>query len=57
MKELAKLLSTVSWIIAWAAGAVIAKGFWSTFFAATTGGFWSLYLVVERVMQFYGMAP
>lgn len=48
-------LFSLVWLILWAAGAVIAKGFWSTFFAICTGGLWSLYLVVERVMQFYGL--
>jgi hypothetical protein len=31
----------------WMAGIVIAKGFWSTLAAITTGGLYSLYLVNE----------
>lgn len=43
------------WVVMWTAGVVIAKGFWSTAFAITTGGFWSLYLITERVLLHYGI--
>jgi len=51
MKHVVKLI----WIIIWIAGIVIAKGFWSTTFAIITGGLWSLYLVLEKIMQCYGL--
>lgn len=37
-------------IVAWVAGVVLAKGFWSTFFAFFIP-FWAWYLVIERLMQ------
>ena len=46
-------MSTVIWSLLWFAGIIIAKGFWSTFFAVCTFGLWSLYLVVERVISVY----
>lgn len=42
------------WLTIWMAGIVLAKGFWSTFFAVITSGLWSFYLVVERVLQATG---
>jgi hypothetical protein len=42
------------WVIIWIAGAVIAKGFWSTIFAIFTFGFYSFYLVIERCFQYLG---
>ncbi len=51
MKSIARLL----WFIMWVGGAVIAKGFWSTFFVVVTLGWWSFYLVVERVMLAYSL--
>lgn len=36
--------------VAWMAGIVIAKGFWSTFFAIFMP-LWSYYLVVERLIE------
>jgi hypothetical protein len=50
MKEFVKLSVWVIWI----AGMVLAKGFWSTFFAVVTCGFWSAYLVEEKLMQMAG---
>lgn len=51
MQHLTHLIGATMWLIQWAAGAVLAQGFWSTLAAVCTGGFWSLYLVVERLMQ------
>jgi len=50
MKYLAQLIFAVIWI----SGMVLAKGFWSTFFAVITSGLWSMYLVSEKIMQMYG---
>ena len=48
------MLATVviyAWMLVWVAGIVIAKGFWSTFFAITTSGVWSAYLVMEQILK------
>jgi uncharacterized membrane protein len=37
-------------MFAWIAGIVLAKGFWSTFFAIVVP-LWSYYLVVERIVE------
>ena len=50
MKE---LLGFVFFCI-WIAGIVIAKGFWSTFFAVLVP-FWSYYLVIERIIIYFGV--
>ena len=50
MKELVQLILVVLWI----AGIVIAKGFWSTFFAIFVP-IWSWYLVIEKAMVTYGI--
>jgi len=42
------------WVVIWVSGMVIAKGFWSTLFAFMTGGLWSLYLVIEKIIQTFG---
>ena len=55
MQHLTNLIGAILWAIQWAAGAVLAKGFWSTLAAVLTGGFWSLYLVIERLMQMAGV--
>ena len=39
----------------WIAGCVLAKGFWSTFFAVCTGGLWSAYLVFEKMLLIWGV--
>ena len=39
-------------LVAWIAGIVIAKGFWSTFFAVIFP-LWGYYLVVERLVERY----
>lgn len=39
-------------LVAWIAGVVIAKGFWSTFFAVIFP-LWGYYLVVERLVERY----
>jgi hypothetical protein len=49
-----KEISAWAFCILWMAGFVIAKGFWSTFFCIIP--FWSIYLVVEKVMIYYGVA-
>lgn len=41
-----KAIATVVWLM----GIVIAKGFWSTFFAVIFP-FWSGYLVAERLVE------
>jgi len=46
MKHLVRL----SLLVAWIAGVVIAKGFWSTFFAVIVP-FWAYYLVIERLIE------
>jgi len=51
MKSIAELV----WIFTWIAGIVISKGFWSTFFAVVTMGFYSAYLVIETLLKFYGV--
>lgn len=38
----------------WISGVVIAKGFWSTFFAIFFAP-WSWYLVAERLLTVYGI--
>ena len=37
-------------LVAWLAGIVLAKGFWSTFFAVIFP-LWAYYLVVERLIE------
>lgn len=39
-------------VLFWIAGVVIAKGFWSTFFALCIS-FWSYYLVLELLITRY----
>ena len=48
MSKLANLILLFVWI----AGIVLAKGFWSTFFAIIIP-FWSYYLVIERIVEHY----
>lgn len=48
MKAIIGLIFSLMWI----AGIVIAKGFWSTFFAIFVP-FWAYYLVVEQVVIKY----
>lgn len=55
MQHLTNLIGAILWSIQWAAGCVLAKGFWSTLAAVCSGGIWSLYLVVERGMHAYGI--
>lgn len=40
----------ITYFLGWMAGIALAKGFWSTFFAIITGGFYSWYLIVERFL-------
>lgn len=46
------LFATLFWVV-WVAGAVIAKGFWSTFCAMFLFP-WSWYLVIEKIMLAQG---
>jgi len=48
MKYLINFLAVIYWI----AGIVIAKGFWSTFFAIIFP-LWAYYLLLERLIQQY----
>lgn len=50
MKYFAQMIGVVVWV----AGMVIAKGFWSTLFAVMMP-VWSYYLVIEKLMTFYGV--
>lgn len=43
-------------LVGWVAGLVIAKGFWSTFFAFFFAP-WGYYLVVEKLLIFYSIIP
>lgn len=52
MKRAIELFVAILWILIWIKGIVIAKGFWSTFFAVSTGGLWSLYLILEKILIF-----
>lgn len=47
----------IAWLVMWTAGMVLAHGFWSTFAAVSTGGLWSLYLVVELGLRLMGVTP
>lgn len=40
-------------IFTWIAGIVLAKGFWSTFFACIFP-FWAYYLTIEKLLQVNG---
>lgn len=46
MESLIKLVLLIAWI----AGVVLAKGFWSTFFAVIIP-FWAYYLVIEMLVE------
>lgn len=48
--ESASIALTFFWLSIWFIGIVLAKGVVSTFFAITTGGLWSYYLVIEAIM-------
>jgi len=54
MGEITKGVAGIAAILCWIAGMVIAKGFWSTFFAVIPLYAW--YLVVEKVMIAQGWA-
>jgi len=49
MKDIIALTVMLIWI----AGFVIAKDFWSTFFCIIP--FWSFYLVIEKLMIYFGL--
>lgn len=48
MKHLVRLICLVAWITGW----VIAKGFWSTFFAVIFPP-WGWYLIIDMVLRYY----
>jgi hypothetical protein len=48
VRTLVSFLAAIIWIT----GVVIAKGFWSTFFAIVVPA-WSWYLVAERIVERY----
>jgi hypothetical protein len=48
-----KTIFNAVFLLVWLAGAVLAKGFWSSLFAIFIP-FWALYLVVERLMMVWG---
>lgn len=50
MKQIIQLIGVIIWV----AGIVIAKGFWSTFFALFIP-LWAWYLVIERLLITYGI--
>ena len=50
MRSVAQLIAVLFWI----AGMVIAKGFWSTFFAVLVP-LWSYIVVVREFLRFYGV--
>jgi len=54
MIYIAQLILIMIWLPMWMAGIVIAKGFWSTLAAITTGGLYSLYLVMELFLARIG---
>lgn len=43
------------WIFIWIGGVVIAKGTVSTLAAIFTGGFWSIYLIIEFILKYHGL--
>lgn len=47
---IARTLIGMLWMLGWIAGCVLAQGFWSTFATVITGGLWSWYLVLEKIM-------
>ena len=53
MKEIIGFLTSLILVPTWIAGFVLAKGFWSTFSCIFPP--WSFYLVVEKLMTFYGL--
>lgn len=55
MRYLIGFIASLLWSTVWIAGIVLAEGFWSTTFAVCTGGAWSSYLVIERLMVMNGM--
>ncbi len=54
MSHLAQFLAALIGGTAWLAGLVLAKGFWSTFFACVFP-FYAWYLVVETAMVMLGV--
>lgn len=50
-----KYIASFALLIFWFAGIVIAKGFWSTFFAIIVP-FWAYYLTIEMlIIKFIGL--
>lgn len=53
MKHIVELIAASTATVAWIVGLVLAKGFWSTFFAIFAPP-WAWYLVAERCLQAAG---
>ncbi len=53
MKDILNTLVHITWLLAWLVGIVLAKGFWSTFFAVTVPPY-AWYLCVERALMAWG---
>lgn len=53
MKKFGELLRLFVMVVPWILGIVLAKGFWSTFFAFILP-FWAWYLVAEKYLQTIG---
>jgi hypothetical protein len=49
-----KDFSKALFLVAWVTGVIIAKGFWSTFFAFICP-FWGWYLIIESLLIHYGV--
>lgn len=47
------LASTVLFLVMWVVGWILAKGFWSTFFAVFFFP-WGWYLAIEKIMMAWG---
>ena len=43
------------WVVMWVTGVVLAQGFWQTLFTLCTGGFYSLYIVIELILTNVGV--
>lgn len=53
LSDLLVMVVGVTYMLGWLAGIALANGFWSTLFAIITGGLYSWYLIVERVLIQY----
>lgn len=53
MDDLGIRLTIVMFYVVWLVGIILAKGFWSTFFAIFTFGTWSLWVVIENLYTLF----